>query len=796
MNVSFKDLPPKAKAITSAVLALLVAIIMLSLTVLPNVVQQMHQQKVQTETAQLAKDYATALNQHLKRLNADLESELKRQAAADALAAGDVQAVTATISARLDQLHTLKIVPAQANLMGFDLRFTQIERINNAKAGLQSEAFTVDNTALFDVIAPVKTPAGDTVGYAVAVFNTDVLNKALTADGKRAQNITLTQQFATGRAQTFYQSAKSADNKATATEKTSVPHWELGVVPGPALAMSSVSQYSVMGLQIGSILISLLVLFLLVKKFQPVYTVMEPVAPKKAIIKPKAEVAVDNADAAPVAEDLPAELIDADLSLDELDDLDLEIRPAVEASSAVNLALQIPAHIFRDYDIRGVAETDLSDNFAKLFGQAFASECLSRGENTIVLAGDGRLSTPRLKALVKEGMLAAGAQVIDIGLVPTPVMYFATNTMAGVRSGVMVTASHNPPEDNGFKMVISGDTLTAAEIQKIKQRMERDDVVSGIGESRDDVLLPKYIDYIVNDIVLAGSYRVVVDAANGIAAKVAPQLLEELGCDVISLNCEIDGNFPAHEPDPSNPANLQQLVDKVREEDADLGIALDGDGDRLSVVTAAGDIILPDRLLMLFAKDIVARNPGVDVVYDVKCTRALSSLIAGLGGRPVMWKSGHSHIKQKMKETNALLGGELSGHIFFKERWFGFDDGVYAAARLLEIMSIRAESLDDIFSMFPQQAMTPEIRVPCAEHEKFHIIEQLASRGQWGNGRATDIDGVRIDFAKGWGLVRASNTQAALTLRFEADDEATLDAVQQVFKQQLTAVAPSLSLPF
>jgi phosphomannomutase/phosphoglucomutase len=375
-------------------------------------------------------------------------------------------------------------------------------------------------------------------------------------------------------------------------------------------------------------------------------------------------------------------------------------------------------------------------------------------------------------------------------------MNFATHTIPGARSGIMVTASHNQAGDNGFKMVIDGHTLASEDIQRIRERVQSGAFSEGEGEYSEKEIIDEYIEHIVSDIVLAGSYKVVLDCANGVAGEVAPRLLEELGCDVIPLYCDVDGNFPNHAPDPSVLANLDDLVAAVRSEGADLGVAFDGDGDRLAVVSASGEIILPDSLLMLFARDVVSRNPGTDIIFDVKSTRRLNALISSCGGRPVMWKSGHSHIKNKMLETGAMLGGELSGHIFFKERWFGFDDGIYSAARLLEIMSIRDQDLDTIFASLPTAASTPEIRIAVPEDIKFSIIRKLEEAGEWGNGKVTSIDGVRVDFAKGWGLVRASNTAAELTLRFEADDNDALMTVQHVFKQQLQLVDSSLQLPF
>jgi phosphomannomutase/phosphoglucomutase len=345
-------------------------------------------------------------------------------------------------------------------------------------------------------------------------------------------------------------------------------------------------------------------------------------------------------------------------------------------------------------------------------------------------------------------------------------------------------------------MVIDGHTLAGDDIQRIRERVQAGGFSEGAGEYSEQDIVESYIEHIASDIVLAGSYKVVVDCGNGVASVVAPRLLEELGCDVVQLYCDVDGDFPNHAPDPSVLDNLNDLIETVKLEGADLGVAFDGDGDRLAVVTASGDIILPDSLLMLFARDVVSRNPGTDIVFDVKSTRRLNALISSCGGRPVMWKSGHSHIKNKMLETGAMLGGELSGHIFFKERWFGFDDGMYSAARLLEIMSIRDQDLDGIFAALPGASSTPEIRIAVPEDRKFSIIRSLTDKGEWGNGKVTTIDGVRVDFAKGWGLVRASNTSAALTLRFEADDGDALATVQHVFKQQLQLVDDTLALPF
>ncbi|WP_197020068.1 phosphomannomutase/phosphoglucomutase [Zestomonas thermotolerans] len=456
---------------------------------------------------------------------------------------------------------------------------------------------------------------------------------------------------------------------------------------------------------------------------------------------------------------------------------------------------KLPASIFRAYDIRGVVGDTLTRETAYWIGRAVGSESLARGEPCVAVGRDGRLSGPELVQALIQGLVDTGCQVSDIGMVPTPALYYATHVLEG-KSGVMLTGSHNPPDYNGFKIMIAGDTLANEQIQALRQRIEHNDLVSGVGSVEQVDILERYFKQIRDDIALAKPLRVVVDCGNGVAGVIAPRLIESLGCKVIPLYCEVDGTFPNHHPDPGKPENLQDLIAKVREEQADLGLAFDGDGDRVGVVTNEGTIIYPDRLMMLFAKDVVSRNPGADVIFDVKCTRRLGALISGYGGRPVMWKTGHSLIKKKMKETGALLAGEMSGHIFFKERWFGFDDGIYSAARLLEILSLDKRDAEHVFSAFPVDVSTPEINIQVTEESKFRIIERLQHSGEWGEGSVTTLDGVRVDYPKGWGLVRASNTTPVLVLRFEGDTQAELERIRELFRTQLLAVDPSLNLPF
>ncbi|UVO20074.1 phosphomannomutase/phosphoglucomutase [Stutzerimonas stutzeri] len=458
-------------------------------------------------------------------------------------------------------------------------------------------------------------------------------------------------------------------------------------------------------------------------------------------------------------------------------------------------APKLPASIFRAYDIRGIVGDSLTNETAYWIGRAVGSQSLAQGEPNVSVGRDGRLSGPELVQHLIQGLVDSGCTVSDIGMVPTPVLYYAANILAG-KSGVMLTGSHNPPDYNGFKIVIAGDTLANEQIQALRQRIETGDLSEGIGRVEPVDVLERYFEQIRTDIAMAKPMKVVVDCGNGVAGVIAPQLIEALGCKVIPLYCEVDGNFPNHHPDPGKPENLVDLIAKVKAEKADLGLAFDGDGDRVGVVTNAGTMIYPDRLLMLFAKDVVARNPGADIIFDVKCTRRLTPLISGYGGRPVMWKTGHSLIKKKMKESGALLAGEMSGHIFFKERWFGFDDGIYSAARLLEILSQDKRDAEQVFAAFPSDVSTPEINITVTEESKFTIIDALQRDAQWGEANLITLDGVRVDYPKGWGLIRASNTTPVLVLRFEADSAQELGRIQDVFRAQLHNVAPDLKLPF
>lgn len=462
---------------------------------------------------------------------------------------------------------------------------------------------------------------------------------------------------------------------------------------------------------------------------------------------------------------------------------------------AASSKVQVPENIFRAYDIRGIVDKQLTPEVVREIGKAIGSEAFDRGEQKVVVARDGRLSGPTLLTALKEGLMASGRDVIDIGEVPTPVLYFATNYL-DTRTGVMLTGSHNPSNYNGLKIVIAGETLAKENIQKLYKRIQQGELVSGSGSEESRNLVPDYLGQITADVALAQPLKVAVDCGNGVAGGVVPRLLQGLGCEVIGLYCDVDGNFPNHHPDPSKPDNLQDLIKMVKDESCDIGLAFDGDGDRLGVVASDGTIIWPDRQMMLYAIDVLSRNPGADIIFDVKCTRHLPKVIASHGGRPIMWKTGHSLVKAKMKETGALLAGECSGHIFFKERWYGFDDALYTAARLLEVLAGDVRSSAEVFEALPNSEATPELNVTISDTRKFEFVKKLANTGTFPNGRINTIDGIRVDFDDGWGLVRASNTTPCLVVRFEADNREGLERIKDMFREQILAIDSSLQVPF
>lgn len=488
-------------------------------------------------------------------------------------------------------------------------------------------------------------------------------------------------------------------------------------------------------------------------------------------------------------------IIPLELNIDE--PLVLSIDEPATIDNAVEPADMVSSSIFKAYDIRGIVDQTLTEDVVRKIGQAIGSEAHEQGISKLVVGRDGRHSSPILSNALIDGILSSGCSVTDIGMVPTPVLYFACHQL-NTQSGVMVTGSHNPKNYNGLKVVLAGHSLSADAIQGLYQRIKQDKLLTGHGSKTNANVIEHYINKIVGDVRAARSIKVVIDSGNGVAGVVAPKLLTSLGCEVIEMHSDVDGDFPNHHPDPSQPDNLQALIAKVKESGAELGIAFDGDGDRLGVVDANGKIIWPDRLMTLFAQDVLTREQDAIIIYDVKSTNLLHDTIKQAGGKPLMWKSGYSVIKNKMQEIGAQLAGEMSGHIFFKERWYGFDDGLYAASRLLEVLSNDPDlrTPTEMFSAIPERVSTPEIIVEMTDDESHDLIEKLSVNAQFGGATLIKIDGIRAEYPNGWGLVRASNTVPGITLRFEASSKEGLEQIQQQFKQQLLQITPTLTLLF
>ncbi|MGI4848234.1 MAG: phosphomannomutase/phosphoglucomutase [Janthinobacterium lividum] len=451
--------------------------------------------------------------------------------------------------------------------------------------------------------------------------------------------------------------------------------------------------------------------------------------------------------------------------------------------------------IFKAYDIRGILDKTLDAAVAKQIGQAFGSAVIAKGEKVVVIGRDGRLSGPELAAALAAGLQAAGVDVIDLGVVATPMVYYATHVL-DAQSGIMVTGSHNPPDYNGFKMVLSGEAIYGDTITNLYDAIVANDLKTGAGSYRTHDIGAAYLERILGDVKMERPMKIVIDCGNGVAGAFAGDLYRGMGCEVTELFCEVDGNFPNHHPDPAHPENLQDLIAALKNGDAEIGLAFDGDGDRLGVVTKDGQIIYPDRQLMLFAEDVLARNPGEKILYDVKCTRHLAPWIEASGGEAVMCKTGHSLVKARMRETGAPLGGEMSGHVFFKDRWYGFDDGLYAGARLLELLS-RVDDPSALLNSLPQSESTPELHLHLKEGESFALIDKLTREAEFpGADQIITIDGLRVEYPDGFGLARSSNTTPVVVMRFEGENKAALQRILGEFKRVILAAKPDAELPY
>ena len=464
------------------------------------------------------------------------------------------------------------------------------------------------------------------------------------------------------------------------------------------------------------------------------------------------------------------------------------------------MTIALSTSIFKAYDIRGIIDQTLDPSIATLIGKSFGSCMKEIGEHTIVVGRDGRLSGPSLMQGLTEGLLSVGVNVIDLGVVATPMVYFATNVPINgqqAHSGIMITGSHNPPNYNGFKMVLGSKAIYGEQIKALYERIVAKDFAPLATASRSEYdIFPTYLERITSDIHLARPMKIAVDCGNGVGGAFAGKLFRALGCEVDEMFCEVDGHFPNHHPDPAHLENLQDLMKNLASTNNELGLAFDGDADRLGVVTKDGSVIFPDRQMMLYAKDVLSRNPSAQIIFDVKCTRNLGTWIKDHGGEPLMWKTGHSLVKAKLKETGAPLAGEMSGHIFFKDRWYGFDDGLYTAARLLEILSKEVDPNQTLNSL-PNAICTPELQMACVEGEPFAILEKMKANANFiGAESVNTIDGIRVEYADGFGLARPSNTTPVVVMRFEADTQEAIERIQMAFKSAILEVKPEAKLPF
>jgi len=757
--------------------------------------------------------------------------------------------VTAMPGVKAAFLFPYRQIPRTGNGNGL-LGFAGLELARRAENGqpLYPDAFPRESEWYMQMAAPVRNPTSKAVvGSLLVVFDASLLQPLLSVVNTRLGGDMSLVQTVSGAPRTFVGKGNGADTGATEVRTLVNPDWTVRYRPG-ALSESSVSTLMV-ALLVGIpvLVAAILVWWLLISaqkglrhevtsliqwahkvfggerqkvpalKWDMVASAGEVLYRLSQVTEKRVAKAAESARPKPAKSARTAETVDAeplfqDKELPDIDMLDGDEdvlgfgsgnndssffsggeMPGVD--EADELSVEMSPDIFRAYDIRGIVGETLSPAIVERIGMAIGSEAISRGLASLCIGYDGRHSSPELADSLARGVMASGCNVIHVGAVPTPVLYFATHYLEN-GSGVMVTGSHNPANYNGLKIMLGGETLSGAAIQALYRRVQTGDLAAGRGTQSSEDVRRAYLDRILGDIAVAAPLKVVVDAGNGIAGELGPMLIEELGCEVIPLYCDVDGDFPNHHPDPGKPANLVDLIERVKAEGADLGVAFDGDGDRLGLVTNTGKIIWPDRLLMLFARDVVSRNPGADVLYDVKCSRRLAGVISEAGGRPIMWKTGHSLMKAKMKETGALLAGEMSGHIFFAERWYGFDDGLYAAARLLEILGIEDRHSDEVFEDFPEDISTPELNVEVTDSSKFTIMDKLTSEGEFGDGNVSNIDGIRVDYADGWGLCRASNTTPVLVLRFEAETQEALERIKGVFRAQLKNAAPDLVARF
>ncbi len=808
----------------------------------------MQQQQLARVSAALASQQATNIGFMFTRLRERVTSAAQSAPALAAVAGQsdrEIALLEEALRAHFPEVESLRVVPfgemGTAVLESGDqgLRnHIEVDLVRRSGKGdaTQPEAYQFQNRWLTSMATLVTHPdVPDRRAIILVTLDNERVSEQLRSLDTSTGRFTLEQSYtnASGAQSTNMVAAAGSGDAREFARRADVPDtpWQVAFTPSRALASSLSPDPVPLYVTLAVVLLSsVIALVVLVKRFgrtldaevNKIISAAERKAPLELVVPELVSVAKQlrratlralRQSGAAATFDMPrAEVEEVDHPVSELtdpmfqstsildedeDELELDLELSAEDAGSVTLQAGegFPEHIFRAYDIRGNAETELTDELVGGIGRAIGSVAADLDEQTLIVGCDGRSSSPRIKSALIRALMETGRDVIDIGMVPTPLLYFATRHL-NCRSGVMVTGSHNPGQDNGLKIVLNQQTIAAGGIRRIRDRVVEGNFVRGNGRMIREDVVEAYRDEVINDIAIAVPLKIVIDAGNGAAGTIAPDLFEELGCEVIPLYCDVDGSFPNHPPDTSNEDNLADLAMVVRERGADFGVAFDGDGDRLAVVTGSGRIVRSDLLLMIFAEDVVSRNPGADVVFDVKCTRNLTRLITRHGGRPVLWKTGHAFMKEKMAETGALLGGEFSGHIFFGERWYGFDDGMYAAGRLAEILSTHGDSLDEVLEGFPETFNTPEIIIPVPEAHKFELIQKIVANADFASGKVNTLDGIRVDFTEGWGLLRASNTSPALTARFEANSEESLASIKEEFRELIARADPDLQPNF
>lgn len=801
-------------------------------------VNEIHQAKlVEIYTQQIQKNFNAAISRESDRIG-DIASRpdvIKGLTSGDPVIISDLEQrikseTSGTISVHLIASGTARV----DNSISPPLNFASLDLIRRVEQGQSApmEILTLNNSRYIQVAQPVRN--GRIVGTLVLNLNLEFLDNILSLFDTDSGNLTLQQQFNAETTQAILQyGAKSAN--ARLIMSTNNPNWKLAYQPSDAIVSANILKPEQIMIPMAIVIIIVIVaLFITGQMLQTTvkqdasnftrYTqklltgqpidvpnfklslflamakslarvkikarqqkAKEVTSPFNSPVYPGSSESVTQEQGVTTPQD---DILDIDMIADDVDILGINKSQAQQINKTL-----VQEKIFRAFDIRGVTGQALDRSVARQIGLSLGSEAFDRGEQTILVARDGRLSSVDLTKGLIAGLTESGRDVVDLGMAPISLLYFAFHEL-GIKSGVMVTASHQPANINGFKITLAGQDLTGKEMLGLYHRINNENYLVGQGQYSKQDVSEKYQERIFSDVQLGRKLKIVIDAGNGVAGTLAQELLTKLGCNVVPLNCTVNGQFPSHLPDPGKETNLKELVAMVKSSNAHLGLAFDGDGDRLGIVTNSGRIISPDILLMLLAKDVLSRNKGATVIYDVNCSRRLQGLIVGFGGKPLLWRTGRSNILRKMKESGALLAGNLSGNIFFKERWYGFDDAIYAAARLLEVIAGQRQSADEFFASFPDDVSTPEIYIPVAEGSKATTVNRLAKTAVFPGGTSHTVDGLRVDFSDGWGVVRESQTSSRIALRFEADNQAALIRIQESFKHELRTIDSSLEFPF